>query len=85
MRPCLGGLVIPYTCNSWSRYTLSLKVPRMLSLKTKDRTGGGGGVQGVGGYWGITPPTAFFVRNKKKVCQKLLVTFMLENDWKISL
>ena len=73
MRPCLGGLVIPYTCNSWSRYTLSLKVPRMLSLKTKDRTGGGGGgVQGVGGYWGITPPTAFFVRNKKTSLPKIV-------------
>lgn len=35
------GLVIPYPCNSWSRYTLSLKVPRMLDLKVRERVGGG--------------------------------------------
>lgn len=37
------GLVIPYPCNSWSRYTLSLKVPRMLDLKVREGVGGGAG------------------------------------------
>ena len=36
-----GGLVIPYPCNSLNRYPLSLKVPRMLSLKVMDHAGGG--------------------------------------------
>ena len=66
MRPCLGGLVIPYTCNSGSRYTLSLKVPRMLSLKTKDRTGGGG-VLGDN-----SPPPHFLCEIKKKSLPKIV-------------
>ena len=37
----MPGLVIPYPCNSWSRYTLSLKVPRMLDLKVREPVGGG--------------------------------------------
>lgn len=40
------GLVIPYPCNSWSRYTLSLKVPRMLDLNVRERVGGGAWVGG---------------------------------------
>ena len=53
------GLVIPYPCNSWSRYTLSLKVPRMLDLKVRERRVGGGA-------WGrnLTFPSLFVLITK---------------------
>ena len=41
---------------------------------------GGGGVQGVGGDWGITPPTAFFVRNKKTSLPKI-VSYIHVREW----
>ena len=53
------GLVIPYPCNSWSRVIyLSLKVPRMLDLKVRERAGGGA--------WGeeLDLPPTICVNNK---------------------
>lgn len=52
------GLVIPYPCNSWSRYTLSLKVPRMLDLKVRER------VEEVLGVRNLTFPPLFVLIRK---------------------